>query len=60
MIGFIDVCFCSNKNCKRRNKCARAIENFNQDYFKDKWISQAEFKCNNGLDMFIKIPSIGL
>ncbi|HFD2052203.1 TPA: hypothetical protein ACF2DE_002934 [Clostridium perfringens] len=56
----IDACYCTNKSCKKRNRCTRVVENFNQDYFKDKWISQAEFKCNSGLDMFIKIPSIGL
>lgn len=56
----IDTCFCTNKSCKNRNRCARAIENFNQEYFKDKWISQADFKCNEGSGMFIKIPSVGI
>ncbi|WP_075810209.1 hypothetical protein [Clostridium perfringens] len=56
----IDACFCTNKSCKDRNRCARNIENFNQDYFKDKWISQADFNCSSGDNMFIKIPLIGL
>lgn len=56
----IDTCYWINKECKIRNKCARAIENFNQEYFKDKFISQAEFDCKKGMNMFIKIPSIGL
>lgn len=56
----IDTCYCTNKGCKNRNRCARAIENFNQEYFKDKFISQAEFNCKKGMNMFIKIPSIGL
>ncbi|HFD2033517.1 TPA: hypothetical protein ACF2DD_002094 [Clostridium perfringens] len=56
----IDTCFCTNENCKNRNRCARAIENFNEEYFKDKFISQADFKCNEGSSMFIQIPSVGI
>ncbi|MGL6184848.1 MAG: hypothetical protein ACRC1T_05655 [Clostridium chrysemydis] len=60
MIVFRDMCFCINKECKKKNKCQRALENYSDEQKKGKYFSVAEFKCDKNSSMFIKIPSIGL
>ena len=41
-----DICFCDNKECKKRKRCLRAIENHNKDDLPS-YYSVANFKCFN-------------
>lgn len=56
MVVFKDICFCANQDCKKRKKCARALENYSEETKKDKYFSMADFKCNDKIrrNMFIK------
>lgn len=55
MIVFKDMCFCMNDTCKKRNKCARALENYSDEDKKDHYFSMANFNCNAGSNMFCKV-----
>ena len=50
---FKDICFCDNKECKKRKKCARALENYSDEEKKGRLFSMAIFNCE-GNNMFIK------
>lgn len=56
MLVFKDICFCANKNCTKRNKCARALENYTDEEKSGKYFSISEFNCSdkNKTNMFIK------
>lgn len=41
-----DICFCDNKECKKRKSCLRALENHIKDDLPP-YISVAHFKCFN-------------
>lgn len=41
-----DICFCGNKDCKKRKSCMRALENHNKESI-PQLISMANFKCFN-------------
>lgn len=50
-----DICFCENKECKKRKQCYRALENHIRDDLPP-YISVAHFKCNiqENINYFIK------
>lgn len=41
-----DICFCENKECKKRKSCMRALENHDRNSLTE-LISIANFKCFN-------------
>lgn len=54
MSTFLDICFCINKDCNKRERCARAIENYESHDIN--MISIAYFKCKGKLNNnFIKL-----
>lgn len=56
MITFKDMCFCGTIDCKKRSKCARALENYKDKAKEGKmYFSMATFDCRNeDRNMFIK------
>mgnify|MGYP001589252930 FL=1 len=50
---FKDICFCDNKECKKRKKCGRALENYSDEEKKGRLFSMAIFNCEEN-NMFIK------
>ena len=50
---FKDICFCDNKECKKRKKCTRALENYSDEEKKGRLFSMAIFNCEEN-NMFIK------
>lgn len=38
-----DISFCDNQKCKRRNDCARALENYEKEEWENAIVSMSEF-----------------
>lgn len=57
MSTFLGICFCINQDCKKREKCARALENYESNDIN--LISMAYFECKGKLNNdFIKLKKV--